>query len=336
MVSQVMKVRGLCAFHSALGITLVTFLVQQPTFPSGGFLPPVVLIIIHDHIISAFFAVICIFHALLPIIAMARRFYGRRVGRRFRRRFSGRGRGRMSRFRGSRGRSIRRGGFGGRRRFGFGRQLRTGRYFRQVFECDYPAGTFAFSNTLTPLPTGVGGALVVQATLIPNLSSFAAVWQMYRINKVHVRFVPTQDERNGGLFYDGATNSVGQVNGGKTELLTTLDFDDSIVPTSRAYLVQQTAYLRKSRGGVHKRSYYPSLVSAMEYPNPGGTPASWTVNQMIKPRSLHWLPLTGDGVSIPHYGLKWWLDPPVGSAPPYELSTYNIWISLDVSFMNRD
>lgn len=326
MVSQVMKVRGLRAFHSALGITLVTFLVQQPTFPSGGFLPPIVLIIMYDHIISAFFAVICIFHALLPIIAMARRFYGRRVGRRYRRRFSGRGRGRMSRFRGSRGRPIRRGGYRGRR-FGFGRQL-TGRYYRQLVECTEP-----FPLVITNSLSGAGGALIVQGGSIPNFSSFAAAWQMFRINKVHVRFVPAEDQRNPALLWNGTT--ILPFAGGKTELITALDFDDSIVPMSRANLVQQTAYLRYTRGGVHKRSYYPSLIGLNDYFSPSGTPTEYSITQMIKPRSLHWLPTSGDGPQIPHYGLKWWFDAPAATTATPTPSFYQIFVSMDVSFMNR-
>lgn len=271
----------------------------------------------------------CRLNAVLRCIAMGYRAKSRYRGR-SRRGFTRRGRS----FGGRRfgGGTTRRARFG--RRFGRGRlRLRrgvsTGQYYRQLIECDFGDTPITFTNNPSGAG-GVGGALTIFAGMVADWASLAATWQMYRINKVHVRFIPFTDNRNTTVA--GGPSLPSLWGGGLYELLTVLDFNDALVPTSRAALVEQSAYLRKTRGGVHRRSFRPSLVSTQTFPTSGSPVA---LNQMVTNSSMRWLPVANP--NVPHYGVKWWLDgtPPASWSGEVIPTCYTVQVMLDITFMNR-
>jgi hypothetical protein len=129
------------------------------------------------------------------------------------------------------------------------------------------------------------GAYAPAFTNLPNNTEFSALFDEYRINKVVVKFVPnfTGSDLNPNASFNSLPN-----------IYTILDYDDNNTPANLDELLQYPN-MKMTRGhAIHTRIFTPKVCLDV-----GGSNA-------VAPKAKQWLDLSF--ASIPHYGMKWWLD----------------------------
>lgn len=140
---------------------------------------------------------------------------------------------------------------------------------------------------------------------ITNYTEFTALFDMYRINSVRVRFMPRANSAEAGT------------NQGLVKLFTVLDYDDVSLPTSISQLLQYENVKISNTSRDHVRTMRPKIATAV-YQN--------AVGSGYAPRS-GWIDC--DYPTVEHYGMKWALQQlPAGN------QSYDIAITYSLSFKN--
>lgn len=96
-------------------------------------------------------------------------------------------------------------------------------------------------------------ALRFQIADIQNITSMAALFDSYRINKVVVKFIPTQPDTTG----TGYGTPAGLI---PPLLCTVIDRDDVTVPSSLSELEQYESYKETPATSKHTRALVPALA----------------------------------------------------------------------------
>lgn len=116
---------------------------------------------------------------------------------------------------------------------------------------------------------------------VTNYTEFTALFDMYRINGVKVRFMPRANSSEAGT------------NQGLVKFFTVVDYDDVSVPTSISQLLQYENVKITNTARDHTR-YFKPKIAAQVFQNAVGTGYA--------PRS-GWIDC--DNPTVEHYGLKW-------------------------------
>ncbi|AXH78057.1 MAG: capsid protein [Cressdnaviricota sp.] len=164
-----------------------------------------------------------------------------------------------------------------------------------VFQAGNSGNTYTASSGILTGPDngGVGTtdgawALMFRVTDLPQITSFAGLFDAYRINKVVVRFEPLVN-----MIQYGAGGAAG--NAGQTEFLSTvIDKDDNSPLTAYSQLLEYESFKETPGYRRHIRSMVPSVAAVMF--KTSGTTVGF--GQRIKP----WIDITNTDVE--HYGLK--------------------------------
>lgn len=133
--------------------------------------------------------------------------------------------------------------------------------------------TYHFKRTFAGSPVSsstspVFGAYTLQFSNLPNNSDFTNLFDMYRINKIVVKWVPNHDASE-----IGSTKGI-------PDFHSVLDFTDGNAPTSLNEMYEYQSW-RMTRGTrIHTRSFIPSvLIDALEI----------TPNQASAPKFKQWI-----------------------------------------------
>ncbi len=166
---------------------------------------------------------------------------------------------------------------------------------------------------LTAISSGVGvptfGSITFTANALPNYSSWAAVFDRYRIKSAKVDFTPQSVQE-----ITTAGQSVGIFH-------TLLDFDDNTAPTSVAAMQRYSTYCGIISTKPIRRALLPRAAAA--------TYVSAVTTGYVEVEPNAWRDVAyGD---IPHYSVKWGLDNTSAAA----LVIYNVLVTLTVEFAGR-
>lgn len=138
--------------------------------------------------------------------------------------------------------------------------------------------------TASGVPIDTLGSLVFSIGLVPNVSEFSQLYDMYKINGIKLKLVPAQ---TGSDLNAPATAQY------MPDLWTVIDYDDGNTPTKNDLL--QYPGLKVTRGNqVHSR-YFKPAVSAEIYRS--------AVTTSYAPKWKQWLDFAV--TDVPHYGIKY-------------------------------
>lgn len=150
-------------------------------------------------------------------------------------------------------------------------------HFKRTFTLPY----FTSSNT-----GNTYGGLSFNLNQLPNVTEFTNLYDMYRINKIVVKFVPNRSSSDVAATGEQIPN-----------LNTVIDYTDATAPTSLSQLYEYQNW-KMSRGiNVHTRVITPAsldLVNATAGSNAGN------------PQWKQWISTSAP--TIEHYGLKYGLE----------------------------
>lgn len=90
---------------------------------------------------------------------------------------------------------------------------------------------------------------------LPQIASFTALFDSYRINKVVVKFVPMQNNVPTVAVSAAGANQ----NGVTQDMETVIDYDDAVILTSRAAALEYDTYKETPCWKTHKRVIVPSM-----------------------------------------------------------------------------
>lgn len=113
---------------------------------------------------------------------------------------------------------------------------------------------------LGPTTTGAQDAffyLKFTASDLPNISGLSSLFDSYRINKAEVEFLPAQNVMGNASLNGTPAGLLTQ------ELITVLDYDDAVLPTSQSELEQYESYFRTPPYRYHKRTLVPACAMAV-------------------------------------------------------------------------
>lgn len=174
--------------------------------------------------------------------------------------------------------------------------------FKQTF---YPAtGSVTVSGMTYPSagnlvgPTSGGGTdgaftIYFQAADLPQVSSFSALFDEYKVNKVVYKFVPeVQQVTWSTTLTDTATPFQLQY------LNTVIDYDDATALTSMNQAMEYESFRSTPQGKITKRIFVPSISNEV-YRTGGGTIGYGR-------KSKQWVDMAY--TDIPHYGVKGYID----------------------------
>ncbi len=165
----------------------------------------------------------------------------------------------------------------------------------------------------TPILNGLAtlyGSLGFTASLLPNASSWSAVFDRYRIRSVDVSFYPTNVQINEGGTLTNAPL-----------FHTAIDFDDDATPTSVAQLQRYSTYAGTIATSGIRRHFVPRSAR-LQYLS--GVSSGYAEEDIETWRDCAYM-------NIPHYGIKYALEP-CGTANVYR---YDISIKLVVEFAGQ-
>lgn len=148
-----------------------------------------------------------------------------------------------------------------------------------------------------------GGANPVFATLnfqlanLPNPAEFTQLYDQYCIKAIKIKFVPRVTTSNA---LTPARN-----------MWSVIDYDDSVVPTSRDQLLQYQNLKTSTMTRTHTRYFKPAVADEVY---------ATTIATGYGPVKNKWLDCTYD--TIEHYGVKVCFDPlPTGGPISYDIIT---------------
>lgn len=160
---------------------------------------------------------------------------------------------------------------------------------------------------------GAGGALSFSLGDVPNVAEFQGLFDMYKITGVKLRFrpeyntfqAPLPDETAGPnpVFQAGNTTSIPQIS-------MVVDYNDANVPLAVSTLEQYTNCMR--RMGNKPWSLFLRPKPRVPVLGALGTTLG---NAYMTMKRAPWLDTaTSTGLTVPHYGVKYWCDAAVN--PP--------------------
>lgn len=154
------------------------------------------------------------------------------------------------------------------------------------------------SITLAPNP----GAMSLSMSLLPGISDFTTLYDQYRINKVKLSFVPEY-------------SSLGPVDQTAAypmpNLHTAIDLDDSAFTGPLTELMQYPGYKRTRGNATHSRYWTPSVSTEV---------FRSAVTTSYAPKTRQWLDFAV--ADVPHYGLKYFVDPGPASGTQWTWQVY--------------
>jgi len=153
--------------------------------------------------------------------------------------------------------------------------------------------TYHFKRTIagTPLTcntTAQFGSYSFQFSQLTNATEFSNLFDMYRINKIVIKFVPNHNSSE-----VGATKFIPNFH-------SVLDFNDGFAPTALTQLYEYQSW-RMTRGyASHTRAFIPAVLYATQDGTlPGsGSPASMKLKQWVSTSET----------DVYFYGLKWGIE----------------------------
>lgn len=147
----------------------------------------------------------------------------------------------------------------------------------------------AFYQNLTTTATGTFGAVVLTLNSFSNSTAFASLFDSWKILQATVRFVPQ--------VRPGTGVAMGP-------LLTAIDYDDAVVPTTSAQLREYESMYEVPWGNYVERTWVPSVANAVY---------SGAFTSFAQYRG--WIDVGSPGVQW--YGLKWATDSAVAVTNAY-------------------
>lgn len=153
---------------------------------------------------------------------------------------------------------------------------------------------------------------------MPTFSTLAGLFDLYRIEAVEVLFRPV------GIttVTDAGVGTLESI----PNLLTLIDYNDTIVPTALAQFQRASTYRQCTATSAMKLAFKPRWQLPV-YQSAIATAYS------VGPANT-WLGTTYPG--IPHYGLKYCLTEDAGTGNPGNGKfTYSIWVKQRVTFSRR-
>lgn len=165
---------------------------------------------------------------------------------------------------------------------------------REVFR-----GTFSASLTSLGAPTDCAQAFNYKLSDLPNVTEYQALFDQYKICGIKVKIIP-KNVNTGGAANTNQVTGFGQI-------VTCLDFDDNVTPTSKDQLLQYSNVKVTPNGRMQTRYFTPKMLSEVYRSSVA------TAYNVI---NCKWLDMTY--ADVPTYGLKLWIDAPTqtGSTPP--------------------
>jgi len=137
---------------------------------------------------------------------------------------------------------------------------------------------------------------------VPGSSDFTNLFDQYRIRKVVLSFKPNQQSFTSSTGSSAVTNI-------PTRIVTAIDYDDSVAPTSLNELREYNTAQVNTMVESFTREIRPA-VSIMAYEGVGSTGYC--------PKWDQWISTNDPGV--PHYGIKWAVPSGVASTNGYQLA----------------
>lgn len=140
------------------------------------------------------------------------------------------------------------------------------------------------------------GAYAPALSNMPNYTEFTALFDMYRINKVVVKFVPS--------FTGSDANPAATANA-LPNLYSVTDNDDNATPANLDELLQYPGLKLTRANQIHTRVFTPCV----------GVDAAGITG--IAPKYKQWINCSSP--SIVHYGMKYWLDAIASTTGKYRI-----------------
>lgn len=132
---------------------------------------------------------------------------------------------------------------------------------------------------------------------LPNYTEFTALFDLYRFNKIVVRFVPS---------FTGSDMNPATTSWAIPTFYSAIDHDDAVTPANLDVLMQYPS-LRLTRGNrIHTRIFTPAVSTDIFT---GTTEGS-------SPKFKAWLNCAD--ATVPHYGLKFYIDQPPSTYGKYQ------------------
>lgn len=173
------------------------------------------------------------------------------------------------------------------------------------------------SGILYGPPTSPSGyfALRFTAADIPQIATFAALFDCYKISKLVVKLIPVVSQ------YTQGANSTAAVAAQPQWLSTVIDYDDFAVPTTEGELLQYQTFKQSHPNKLHKRVFTPAI--SMQAYKTGGTTIAYSQAKQ------KWLDAANTDVE--HYGLKGLINGPANSATQVQ-SAWKVYVTAYISF----
>lgn len=171
--------------------------------------------------------------------------------------------------------------------------------------------TYLYEDLNVTTTGAIGYGVYAQASILPQWSTFASLYDEYRIFGMKVQFTPSI-----ATSFPGTNINLHY---------SVIDYDDVGSPPNASALRQyQTLKIR--RGTKAFSRYIKPRFTAAALPSVSGT--------TVTPRStLGWLNTTNGGETVQHYGLKGWIEN-MGLTPLPNDYTIRIEIKLYIGFRN--
>jgi len=185
-----------------------------------------------------------------------------------------------------------------RRRFGRRFSRRSRRYRTPTIHLKRIIRTGTLNTATSAVQAYVKEFTLAQ---MPNVGEYSVLFELYRLNKVSIKFIPSQTIQEApGLPAISAPN-IGSI-------ISVIDYTDVSVPGTQDQLLQYSTAKRHRHGRAFTRTFRPAVANEI-YQSSAFTGYS--------PKWKQWI--STDYLNIPHYGFKLWMD-----ATPVSFS-YEIW-----------
>lgn len=181
-------------------------------------------------------------------------------------------------------------------------------YFRRR----YVVANITSSTSALGVQTNAAGALTFALSSLPNASEFTSLFDSYKIMKVKLDWIPFGDTVNLPMNTMGGSSSLMSPGG---PLITAIDYDDANTPGTASDLLQYQASkvtpvprrLKMSLRPKHATEVFSGIGSGY------GPRTGW---------------LDCGYSSIPHYGVKYYLNAPSASSASF---TYQVWAEVTIA-----
>jgi len=156
----------------------------------------------------------------------------------------------------------------------------------------------ASSTIISSTTVDVAGSIINALTSSADASSWAAVYDRYRIMSVVAKWVPFSSSQPGFVH-------------------TVVDYDDANVPTSESYMLQYDTLETAPAGVNFERTWIPRVAVAVY---------NGALTAYGQPKPFFWIDAAGP--SVQHYGLKYYI--PATSA----VSSWKVILTVHFQFQD--